>query len=376
MGSPPTFVFGAPLVQPISPETWSFSSLRTFDECPYKWAVSKLTIPKFNGPIPEKPSKRSLEGILLHGLIERYEHDMRKGCGNKFRPRRTLLEMIQEWSKSNEANPRINSKALAGQVRLEELLRAFSEAASYISTSDHHNTSGTPSTSQRPRVFDGAESWLKDPKSKLCGQADLIIRGKIIDFKSGDKQEHHIHQIIYYAALYLAITGRMPTELRLIYTENNESLDVPLPEKNVLESLLTEFRQRAKKVDQQVVAGDLPAKPDSTKCSYCHVRGICVKYWESIDYRVIEQANVIDYAPTPLSIIESAALGVYICDDVAGFRTNLHLPQEVADKIGVNSRSIRCLALRVNAGPKGVKFSFTQNSEVYVVDAGERKEEI
>ena len=186
----------------------------------------------------------------------------------------------------------------------------------------------------------------------------------------------NIHQIMYYAALYLAITGRMPTELRLIYTENNDSLDVPVPKKNVLEALLTEFRQRAKKVDQQVVAGDLPAKPDSIKCSYCHVRGICVKYWESIDHREIGQANVIDYAPTSLSIIESAALGVYICDNVGGTRTNLHLPQEVADKIGVNSRSIRCLALRVNAGPKGVKFSFTQNSEVYVVDAGDRSKEI
>jgi len=376
MGAPPTFVFGAPLLKSILPEKWSFSSLRTFDECPYKWAVSKATIPKFNGPIPEKPSKRNLEGILLHGLIERYEHEMRKGCGNRFRPRETLLQMIQEWSKRNEANPRINSKALAGQVRLEELLRAFSVAASYINSSDHQNTSGTPSTPQRPRISDGAESWLKDPKSKLCGQADLISRGKIIDFKSGNKQEHHVHQIMYYAALYLAITGKMPTELRLIYTENHESCEVPLPAKNVLEALLAKFRQLAKNTDQQVLAGELPAKPDSTKCSYCHVRGICIKYWESIDYRGIQQANVIDYAPTSLSTIKSAALGVYICDDIAGARTNLHLPPEVTEKMGVNSQSIRCLSLRVNAGPNGVNFSFTQNSEIYIICADGRQNTI
>ena len=376
MGLPPTFVFGPPIIQPISPETWSFSSLRTFEECPYKWAVSKVTIPKFNGPIPEKPSKRSLEGILLHGLIERYEHNVRKGCRNKFRPRRILLEMIQEWSKKNEANPRINSKSLSGQVRLEELLREFTEAASYITSKDHQISLGRPSTSQRPGVFDGAESWLKDPKSKLCGRADLIAGGKIMDFKTGDKQEDHAHQIIYYAALYLAITGGIPSALRLIYTEKNESIEVRLPEKNVLESLLIESRQRAKNADQQVVNGDFPAKPEPTKCSYCHVRGICAKYWESIDYREIQQANIIDYAPTSLSIIESAALGVYIRDDVAGVHTNLHLPREVVETIGVNSRSIRFLALRVIAGPTGVKFSFTQNSEVYFVDAGDRKNEI
>jgi CRISPR/Cas system-associated exonuclease Cas4 (RecB family) len=376
MGSPPTFVFSAPLVQPVTPETWSFTSLRMFDECPLKWALSKVNFPEINGPIPQKPSRRSLEGILLHGLIESYEHYVRKGCGIKFRPRKTLLGIIQEWSKSNKDNPRINSKALAGQVRLEELLRAFSEAASYINTSDNQNASDRPSTFRRPRVFDGAESWLKDPNSKLCGQADLISRGKIIDFKSGDKQEHHIHQIMYYAALYLEITGKTPNELRLIYTESHESIDVPLPEKNVLEALLTEFRQRVQKAEQQVFARDLPAKPDSTKCSYCHVRGICTKYWESIDYKETQQANVIDYTPTSLSVIESAALGVYICDDVAGTRTNLHLPQEVADKIGVITRSIRFLALRVIPGPKGVTFSFTQNSEVYVVDAGEHKVEI
>lgn len=370
MGLPPTFVFGTPLVKPIPPETWSFSSLTIFYECPYKWAVSKVTVPKFNGPIPQKPSKRSLEGILLHGLIERYEHEVRKKRGNKFRPRRTLLEMIQEWSKSNEGNPRINSKALAGQVRIEELLRAFNEAASYIISTDHQNTSSTLFTSHRPGVFDGAESWLKDPESKLCGQADLIAGGKIIDFKSGDKQEYHALQILYYAALYLAITGTLPKELRLIYTENNESIAVPLPEKNALEALLSEFRQRAEKADQQVATGELPARPEPTKCSFCHVRGICVKYWESIDYRGIEQATVIDYAPTSLSIIELAALGVYVRDDVAGVRTNLHLPQEIADKLGVDSQSIRFLALRVVAGSKGVKFSFTQNSEVYLSDAG------
>lgn len=330
-----------------------------------RWALSRTVFPCFGGPIPQKPNRGSLEGALLHELIEQYEHYTRNPSDGNFRPRRTLLELVAAWEKKNESNPRIDSKALAGQVRLEEILRAFGEASSHVKVSQHQLNTDTRPVGNGPGVFNGAESWLKDPKSKLCGRADLITTGEIVDFKSGEKHEHHAEQVVFYAALYLATAGKSPTALRLIYTEKNEVLEVPVPMLNQLENVLGELRLRASRADGQVDTGELPAKPEPTKCAYCHVRGVCSKYWESLANSTAKEATVVDYVPTTAAVVESAALGIYIRDDLFGVQSLLHLPQEVAEKVADGSRRIRCLALRANTGPAGIRFSFTQNSEVY-----------
>ena len=101
---------------------------------------------------------------------------------------------------------------------------------------------------------------MRDPKSKLCGRADFISAGEIVDFKSGEQHGHHADQIVFYGALYLAVAGRAPTVLRLIYTGTNEVREVQVPVLNKLESVLEEIRRRAAVADQKVAAGELPAK--------------------------------------------------------------------------------------------------------------------
>lgn len=363
MPGPPTFIIGEFAIRPKPPETWSFSALRGFEECPLRWALSRTNVPCFGGLIPQKPNRGGLEGTLLHELIERYT---RNPGVETYRPRRTLLELVTAWSKNNEANPRIDSKALAGQVRIEDILRAFDEASSHVKRSQHQLNTDTRPVGNRSGVFNGAESWLKDPKSKLCGRADFITAGEIVDFKSGDQHDHHAEQLTFYAALYLAIAGKSPTSLRLVYTEKNEVVEVPVPALNQLENVLGELRLRASRADEQVAAGELPAKPEPTKCAYCHVRGVCNKYWESRANSTTEEPTVADYAPTAAAIMETAALGIYIRDNLSGVQSLLHLPQDVAEKMATGSRRIRCLALRGNTGPAGIRFSFTQNSEVYL----------
>jgi hypothetical protein len=335
-----------------------------------RWALSRTLVPCFGGTVPQKPSKCSVEGTLLHELIECFEHQTRNSSTEIFRPRRTLLGLIAAWGKDNANNPRIDSQALAGQVRIEEILRAFNVACSHVKKEARQSNIGMTSSGNHTRVFNGAESWLCDPKSKLCGRADFVSAGEIVDFKSGEQHDHHAEQIAFYGALYLAMTGRIPTKLRLIYTTTDEIHDVSVPAFSELESILEELRRRADVADQQILAGELPAKPETEKCAYCHVRGLCDEYWFSLSNgsqsENCGQSVVVDYVPSTAASIEPAALGVYVRDTFSGIPSVLHLPQEVADRLGERLASMRILALRATIGPEAVRFTFTQNSEIFV----------
>jgi hypothetical protein len=367
----PTFAIGDFSIRPKVPETWSFSALRGFEECPKRWALSRSTFSCFGGPIPQQSNKAGLEGTLLHELIEQYERHTRISPAENFRPRRTLLELVAAWARRSESNPRINSKLLAGQVRLEEILRMFNEASNYVKRLNLPLASGSSLACNRSDVFNGSESWLRDPKSKLCGRADFISSGEIIDFKSGEKNAQHVEQIVFYGALYLAITGRLPTVLRLVYTVKNEVWNVPIPALNELEHYLDKMRQRASIVDEQVAAVELPAKPELAKCAHCHVRGLCGDYWQSLANRKREAddtKNFVDYAPTVSAVIEQVALGIYVRDNWAGIPSLLHIPQEVAKEMGGDLRRLRILSLRVlPSSVEEIRFALTQSSEIYIL---------
>lgn len=366
MPGPPTFVIDEFVIRPEVPDTWSFSALREFEACPMRWALSRTTISGFDGHVPQKPNRGSVEGTLLHELIECFERHTNKPASEKFRPRRTLLELLSAWAKKNEANPRVDSNALAGQVRLDEILRAFSEASNYLNETDHQAPRGAKVVSTHPTVFEGAESWLRDPESKLCGRADFIADGEIIDFKSGEAQDYHSAQVVFYAALYFAMKHKLPSALRLIYTQSGEIREVSVPALKSMEFELSKMRQRALIADRQIATGNTPAQPSPAVCTFCHVRGVCVSYWNSLQHNSLQHESVVDYTPTEMAGEEPAALGVYIRDIVAGVPTRLHLPQAVMRHGATQCQQIRCLSVRINRDGSGVNFTLTRGSEVYL----------
>ena len=366
----PIFIVGDYSISPAVPEQWSFTSLKGFEECPRRWALSRTEISCFGGTTPQKPVRSSVEGTLLHALIERLARHTTKEGAEVFRPRRTLIELITEWAKTNFGNPRIDSRVLARQVRIEEILRAFGEARLYVIQPVRRPTNRPTPTRASTAVLEGPEIWLRDPKSKLCGRADLISTGEVVDFKSGDEQDDHTEQIAFYGALHLELTGKCPSALRLIYTRTNVVREVPVPSMRELESLLGGMRGQATSTDRQVASGNFPAKPESTKCMYCHVRGLCDAYWKSteipLNNSAADQAPLIDYSPSASAKIEAAAFGIYIRDSWAGFPSVLHVPDQVLRTVDSPQR-IRVLALRANTSPEGSRFALTQSSGIYVI---------
>jgi hypothetical protein len=318
----------------------------------------------FGGAVPQKPSHRTVEGLLLHSLLEAYSQ-ADSGAG-PFRPRATLLRLLKVWKEENKQNPRINSTAIANKVAVEEILRAFAQAGRYITplvvTARPKAVVGTSSDSALPSA---SEIWLRDPESKLCGRADHVGDGRIVDFKTGQEDTDHTHQILFYAALYLAVTGHVPKELTLVYTQTGAEVDVPVPSVSVLQDLLSATRRRASLVEKDVMVNKFQAKPDSAKCSLCHVRGLCDEYWKArLTFRE-ETAGLTDYEPSPSAKIEIAPFGVYVRDVINSKPVSLYIPSR-----GLQTETgfkMRVLFLRLVDETDKMWLSLTQFTELYLV---------
>jgi hypothetical protein len=277
---------------------------------------------------------------------------------------------VKAWALENKANPRIDIKALAGRVPIEEVLRAFTEASAYINQPEPQPDGGPTRKSQPYGSANGAEVWLRDPDSNLCGRADYISDANILDFKSGDEKDHHTEQILFYGALYLAAIGNLPRALRLFYTKSATLVDVPVPNQQSLHESLLEMRRRATSAEDLIIKADLKAIPELPKCAMCHVRGLCDRYWQSLSPTPTRehaaQPSFIDYTPSPAVTVEPAAQGCYLRDTLYGSTSSLYVPQEVVLRAGQNIRRIRVLSLRANASASGINLAFTQSTEIFI----------
>jgi hypothetical protein len=214
---------------------------------------------------------------------------------------------------------------------------------------------------------------LRDPASKVCGRLDFIESTGIVDFKNGEQKDFHVDQIVFYAALCLACTGKLPHALRLVYTTANKVVDVPVPGASSLKALLGEYREQATSFEEQVVGRKFPAKPEPDKCAICNVRGLCEEYWQVVrdsegteGEETVESSRISDYTPSTAACIELGAQGAFVRDRLGGFSSCLHLDQETVQKAGDNIQRVRVLSVRAIVGSGSIRFAFTQNSELYL----------
>jgi hypothetical protein len=374
VSEPLTFIIGELKVHADIPQSWSYSGLRDFEDCPMRWALSRTRIACFGGAIPQKPTKSNVEGILLHKLLELYDRHLREKHDEPFRPRGTLLKLLEEWEQENENNPRIRAKVLASQIGIEDLSVAFGKAARYIRGQEPKPAAEHPAHKKdKARSSSNyAEVVLKDPESKLMGRADHIESGKILDFKSGNPAADHTEQILFYAALYLAKVGEIPKSLQLIYPISDAIVNVTPPGTTALREVLEQMRQRAAAADKRILGGDILAKPEPDKCAICGVRGLCDKYWEITDpsrLQVSDRPGVVDYSPSAHSSLDLVANGGYIRDIFGDRPCYLCIPANVLVNTGKDFRRIRVLALRPHNENERVRLAFTQSSEVYLFES-------
>lgn len=323
--------------------------------------------------MPQKPYRRTVEGILLHELLASYGRYLPSQGEHRFRPRRTLLQLLNEWRIANERNPRITSGAIAGQVAIEDILRAFQYASQYIHSSSRPSKS-EESARFHPAPDAGSELWLRDPMSKLCGRADYADATRIIETKTGEKKPAHADQLLFYGALFLAATGRAPEKLLLIYTRDATTTEVPVPSTSALQDLLSRSRERVLDVERSLAQNSLPARPDPQKCSTCHVRALCDEYWsakDSFDVGASADVELLDYERSSSATVESTPLGIYVRDIINLKTASIYLP---IPQVSTFAR-FRILSLRSRPEMTGIRLTPTHVTEFYILQGGNSRGE-
>ena len=231
----------------------SKSSLTSYEDCPYKFLLSKIL------RTPSPGSIYTELGTSIH-------------------------EMIQETA---DTSGKIPTKA--------EVMKKLNEKWHFTSFQ-----SGTSEKQFKERAKQLAENylvWRKNNKNKFIASEKnikyeyngLILHGKIdwieenpngelevVDFKTGksvtsQNKANVDWQLHIYAWLIEKETGKLPVKASLYFLEKNKIVSVDIDKKKV-EQLL---KDEVKPLIDRILSNDFNAQPESYKCSQCEYKNIC-----------------------------------------------------------------------------------------------------
>lgn len=298
---------------PTAPPFWSYSSLKDAEECPRRWALTRATYPAIweNPGYPPRPIQPAIVGDIVHralDLILRALHE--RGCASIADPTAveaikrlggysTLIEQLIEGElKRLETNPRMENRLAAIraslQARVPDMRRRVqttvvrTQLTPAASAASLDPSTATATRAPLPRGSH-PEVSLKAPQVRLAGRADLLTVNDegcaIVDYKTGQANEHHAEQLRLYALLWDQDSelnpDRLPvTALTLVYATQDEQVEPPTaPE---LDTLASELRTHIAAVEDDIARRPPPARPEASVCHLCHVRHLCEEYWGSV----------------------------------------------------------------------------------------------
>lgn len=356
---------------PVPPERWAFTGLNNFRICPRRWYLSHCHFDKFGGPLPPRLSRAGVEGDMLHAILEEY-YDSRRDLAEVFRPRQRLLELIDTWYQKNKGNLRSDAWRLKHQVSIVEIVRRFWSAVESCGVVGNAGGSrlGTERSGKRAR---GTEVWLRDPHSKLIGRCDLIRDDKLVDFKSGEPQEWHCDQVLFYAGLLFSQQRYLVKSIELVYLNTFQRIVVAAPSEADLEAALNIYRELASRADELISQGEYEARPNETECPKCPVRMLCEIYCKELASEQIFSdkpgASLFDFnCKNGVVLSEAAGVVVEVTSDLGTRR--IFFPMTFVSEIGAdNLDKVRIInaALR-SRSEKEVDLALTSASEAFVVD--------
>ena len=241
-------------------ETYSFSKLSAFDQCPRMWELTYITkAPKLKGAFSEY-------GTLMHSVLERYERGEI--------PLSALADTFDwEWD-----------DVFADIVWPPNKFVDLSDSYHQQGMAFLEGFEGIP---QDTKIL-GVEQHFEIPISDfiLQGFIDLAYEqeGKlvILDWKTAKAYtkkdlEHKQRQPYLYAMWAKNEFGRWPDEIHFYHIRDVKRVVIPFDEKTQRESVDWAVKQ----VDTIRKAWDFPCKPSEFFCrNICSVRGSC-KYGSS-----------------------------------------------------------------------------------------------
>lgn len=145
-----------------------------------------------------------------------------------------------------------------------------------------------------PGVVAVAEEPLETADRTIRGRPDLVIRapehevrdyktGSLVDPQTGDTKKEYVTQLLLYAVLEHAATGKWPSKGRLVPLQGVE-VEVPLGAERA-SAVEAEARSALDRYNEFAEAGGDPAglaSPAPANCRYCDHAPECPAFWESL----------------------------------------------------------------------------------------------
>jgi superfamily I DNA/RNA helicase/RecB family exonuclease len=260
------------------PQTLSHSQLRSYTECPLRYAFDKV----YRIPVAETPGYFEF-GHVIHAAFEVYASARRDAAAAGIPPPgyEALKDAFDRFWQ-----PRAYADAQAAehyQTRAEPALRRFF---------DREISSLSEAVAFEAGFTLELEGEPGEPPVRFYGVIDRIDRHpdgsiEITDYKTGrPKNQREVDEDQQLSAYALAVsmgavrdptTGeRLPaaSRLTLYFTETDQAISTTrTPEQ------LEEFRRNVLATSRRIRGGDFTATPDQWRCGRCDYRLICPSRW-------------------------------------------------------------------------------------------------
>lgn len=381
---------------PGPPEHWSYSALALWRDCPRRWWFENSRYAGDQHRYPRRTHPAAVEGTLVHRVLDcfaRFLRDkVREGAEYAdvramFPLRRELLVALDSYcAKDLEGNPRVDIQQILARVDLDACSNAFRTAAPSLweGWKGAHPAKGCPSIpNEGDDTYRAAtEMWLQAESPRIAGQADVVARGLLIDYKTGAQKDTHRQQLRFYALLHWLVLKKRVRILRLIYTGSGETLDQEAPTEAELSADAEKLRAEIHVIDNVLTAGSVPpARPTPDRCRTCHVRQLCRDYWEALPTWL--EASALARGDAAMGESNWGDVEVRFASPVsltAGYDGPASADPwgEVTLRVGVGKcpartqvEGARLLGARIAATGGRVEVSASRDSEVFWLPAGE-----
>lgn len=226
------YLLHPPEAFPTIPAYWSFTSLKEFELCELRWALSRASFVNTAGSrYPSQPSISSARGNVIHSVIAEFEKEYRahggsrrdffKRFGLRDRVRHAIASAVAE---EIQTNPRTGpAKAITPDEaecinQIKRFVLSLTDKRFSISSEKRHSFSGPT------RKREGAEVEITIDDPRLVAYVDWFADGKVVEIKSGEPRDEHIEQALFYAALVYRKHRTLPQSVEVFYGKQGRSL--------------------------------------------------------------------------------------------------------------------------------------------------------
>lgn len=331
-----------------APNTYSYSSLKSIQECPRRWQLIHGTYGELRG-CPRRYDKAAFEGSVVHDMLDKLFRAMAlKGLPPKgsadFRQAVAgvglmdgIRAAVAEHQERQTASPRSTGARYTSNPRqlYNQVTRQFHALYDELATdlaSEFTAQAPVPEDAEGPALLDAVRSLgvltevrLRHPTLDLGGIVDFVTardgETTVGDFKTGAERPEHQRQVEIYGLLWHRQTGDIPAQLHVRYPRGVVEHEVSRERLDALEEKLAE-EIAAATASLATVPG--PAK-QGEHCAFCPVRQYCDPYWAGHPAPDVESR----WSDVELTVVEAQSDNALLARTAAGQQLPVVFDDEV-----------------------------------------------